>query len=231
MAKSCALLTEGFFTAGGTTTNTASVAPSAGAVAIWVFAYGTTTMSATGNGLTYNSIINEVSVDGGRIFCLVGAGASPSSGVIALTFDNDAFVNWKVVNVTGTIQTSGPTNANHGEADGSSTTPAMTLGAFAHASNGVLAYIYAIDAVTITQGTGFSMIDANAGTAMFDHSDAVMFRDDNDTSVDGSLSATAAWGIAALELVDTSAGGGGGTGLEVPRNIRSLAAVNRAANF
>jgi hypothetical protein len=208
MAKSTALLTEGNYTAGGTTTNTASIAPSAGAVAIWVFAYGTATVSATGNGLTYSEVINEASVDGGRLFCLVGAGASPSSGVVALTFDNDAFVNWKIVNVTGTIQTSGPTNTNHAEADGTSTTPAVTLGAFAHASNGVLAYIYAIDAVTITEGTGFSMIDANAGSAMFGHSDAVTFRDSNDTSVDGTLSSSAAWGIAALELVDTASAGG-----------------------
>lgn len=211
MAKACTLLDEGDFTAGGTSGNTNSISPSAGAVVILAFAYDTTTLSATGNGLTYTLVHNEVSVDGGRLFVLVGAGASPTPGVIAIGFDTDAFVDYIIVNITGSVLVSAPTNTNHDEANGTSTAPAVTLGAFANAANGTLAFIYSIDAVTVTPGTGFSLIDLNEGDAMFGHTDAVIWQDASDTSVDATLSGSAAWGIVALEIVDTAGSGGGST--------------------
>lgn len=226
MAKTCTLLTEGNHTAGGTTVNTASISPSAGAVVILAFVYDSTTLTASGNGLTYTEIHNSVTVDGGRFIVLVGAGASPTTGVIGLGFDDGAFVNWKIVQLAGTVQLAGVTNTNHVAANGSSTAPAVTLNAFANAANGTLVYVYAIDFVNITQGTGFTMIDMNPGTAMFGHSDAVMYQDANDTSVDATLDGSAGWGIIGIEIVD-SAGGGGGSSIAA---IRRYFSMMRAGN-
>lgn len=216
MAKSCVRLTAGEFVAGGTTNNTASITPAASsAVVIAIFAFGTTTMSVSGNGLTWATKVNgELGGDGGRLWIFIGAGASPSAGVITLTYDNDAFVDWVVDNITGTVNLTTPGNTNFIAATGTSTGPAATLGAFAHVSNGTWGMIYAQDSVTLTPGTGFTTVASRAGSAMFGHSDYSIFRDSNDTSVDGTLSGSAIWGIAALEIVDTAAAGGSS-----PRNL------------
>lgn len=211
MAKNCTLLTEGFHTDGGTSVATVSISPSAGAVAVWAFIYGSPTFTATGNGLTYNTVINEPVADGGRILCLVGAGASPSAGVVTLGFAEDAFVNYKIVNITGSVLVSAPTNSNHNAATGTSTSAAVGLSAFGDSANGTLAYVYGIDAVTFTAGSGFAMVDQNNGSAMFGHSDGVMWRDSNDTTADATISSSVNWGIAALEIVDTAASGGSST--------------------
>jgi hypothetical protein len=165
-------------------------------------------MSVSGNGLTWSTKVNGANAgNSGRLWVFIGAGASPSAGVITLNYDNDAFVNWAVDNITGTVNVSAPSNANTANATGASTAPACTLGAFAHASNATWAYGYAQDFTTPTQGTGFSLIDSNVGSAMFGHSDFTEFRDSNDTSVDSTLSDSATWGMVAIEIVDSAASG------------------------
>lgn len=210
MAKSCAHLTDNNYTAGGTTCNTASISPAANsAVIVAVFAFDTVTMSVSGAGLTWTTAINGVSAgNGGRIWVFVGAGASPSSGALTLTFDADAFVDWLIDNITGTVQISGASNSNVANATATSTAPAATLAAFANAANGTWAYCYAQDSTTPTAGTGFALSDSNVGSAMFGHSTFAEWRDSNDTSPDASLSDSAIWGFVALEIIDTAGSGG-----------------------
>lgn len=211
-AKTCTRLTEGNFTAGGTTNNTASISPAASSgIVVGIYAYGTTTMSVSGAGLTWTTAVNgEVVGDGGRMWVFTAAGASPSSGVLALTYDNDAFVNWAVDNITGTINLSTPSNANVVDSNGTSTTPSATLAAFGHASNGVWAYGYLQESTTITQGSGYTLVDSNVGSAMFGHSDFSQCIDSNDTSVDATLADSSVWSFVAIEIVDSASGGASG---------------------
>jgi hypothetical protein len=215
--KMCSRLTEGFFTSGGTTTNTASISPASNsAVVVGVYAYDTLTMSVSGAGLTWTTRVNGAAAsDGGRMWVFIGAGASPSSGALTLTFDEDAFVNWAVDNITGTIQIAGPSTTNVASANGTGATLSTTLGAFGNAANGVWAYGLVNDEVTLTQGSGYTLVDSNTGTAVFGFSDFSQCLDTNDTSVDATNSnAGATWSLVAIEIVD-SAGGGGSSVLPI----------------
>lgn len=232
MAKACTRLTADIENAGsGTTVNTASVSPSASsAVVVAVIGFNGASMAVSGLGLTWTTKINgfQYATDH-RIWVFVAYG-SPSAGAITLTYDDGTFLAWVVDNITGTVSST-PTNTNTATGSGTSTAPAATLGAFANAANGTWAYYVAQDSTTCTPGTGFTQVAERESTSLFDWTDATEFRDSNDTSVDATVGASVAWGMAALEIADTAGEGGGGTGLDVPRNIRSLAAVNRAANF
>jgi cytidylate kinase len=120
-----------------------------------------------------------------------------------------------VDNITGTVSST-PTNANTATGSGTSTTPAATLGAFADAANGTWAYYVAQESTTCTAGTGFTQVAERESTSLFDFSDATEFRDSNDTSVDATVGASAAWGMVALEIVEAAAGG------STPKNLMLL---------
>jgi hypothetical protein len=211
-AKTCTRLTEGNFTSGGTTNDTDSISPAASSgIAVGIYAYNTATMSVSGAGLTWTTAVNgEVVGDGGRMWVFTAAGASPSSGVLTLTYDNDAFVNWVVDNITGTINLSTPSNANVVDNTGTSAAPSATLGAFGHASNGVWAYGYLQESTTVTQGSGYTLVDSNIGSAMFGHTDFSQCIDSNDTSVDATLADSSIWSFVAIEIVDSASGGASG---------------------
>lgn len=211
MSKSSTRLTAGFHDSGGTTADTASVSPVANsAVVVTVVSFDTATMSISGNGLTWATKVNGTDLGGGwRLWCFIGAGASPSSGAIQFTFDTDGFLDWVVDNVTGTVLMSAPSSSNVSTSQGTDGAPSLTLGAFAHASNGVWAFVYAQDDVTFTEGSGFSPVASRNGTALFGHSDFSMYQDANDTSVNASLSLAAVWYMVALEIVDTAPPGEG----------------------
>lgn len=84
---------------------------------------------------------------------------------------------------------------------GSSTTPNVTLGAFAGAGNGTLEIIASASELNPTVGTGFTQLSENQGTVQGDWL-TVGWRVDNDTSVDASSSTTSdIWGIIGVELV------------------------------
>lgn len=208
MAKSVARLTEGNFVAGGTTTNTASISPAASsALIVAVVAFDSATMSISGAGLTWTTRINGAAfADGSLLWVFVAAGASPSAGVLTLTFDTDAFVNWAVDSVTGTVSLSAPSTTNTVVATGTGTALAGTLAAFGNASNGTWAYGLSADEVTNTQGSGFTLVDTNKGTAIFSYTDFSEFRDSNDTSPDASTDTSAAWGFAAIEIAEAAGG-------------------------
>jgi hypothetical protein len=210
MAKACARLTSGIEASGsGTTVNTASVSPSASsAIIVKVTGFNGANMSVSGLGLTWTTKHNGFQYNGAdhRIWTFVAYG-SPSAGVITLTYDDGTFLDWLVDNITGTVSST-PTNANTATGSGTGNAAAATLGAFAHASNGTWAACVAQDsAATIAPGTGFTEILERQG--LFDWADATEFRDSNDTSVDATLTESPAWGMVALEIVDTASASSG----------------------
>lgn len=212
MAKSCTRLTNGIESSGsGTTVNSASVSPAASsAIVVVAVAFNTATMSVSGLGLTWTTKVNgfQYATDH-RIWVFVAYG-SPSAGALTFTYDDGGFLGWVVDNITGTISST-PTNANTATGSGTSTAPLATLAAFAHASNGTWGYCVAQDAVSHEPGTGFTEVLQRVG--LFDFEDSTIFRDSNDTTADVTLSGSAAWGMVAMEIVDTaSAGGGTGRG-------------------
>lgn len=215
MAKSCTRLTNGVEASGsGTTVNTASSSPGANsATVVAVVGFNGANMSVSGLGLTWATKINgfQYATDH-RIWVFVGYG-SPSAGAIALTYDDGTFLAWVVDNITGTVSST-PTNANTATGSGTSAAPAATLGAFAHASNGTWSYCVGQDSVSHTPGTGFTEVLERDG--LFDWPDTTQFKDSNDTSVDETLSGSAAWGMVALEIVDTASEGGGAANVGQP---------------
>jgi hypothetical protein len=208
MAKSCTRLTSGIESSGsGTTVNTASVSPGANsAIVVAVVGFNGANMAISGGGLSWTTKINgfQYATDH-RIWVFVAYG-SPSAGVLTLTYDDGTFLAWSVDNITGTVSST-PTNANTATGSGTSTTPAATLGAFADAANGTWAYYVAQESTTCAPGTGFAQVAERESTSLFDFTDATQFRDSNDTSVDATVGASAAWGMVTLEIVESAAGG------------------------
>lgn len=207
MAKACSRLTNGIESSGsGTTVNTASVSPAANsAIVVAVVGFNGVNMAVSGGGLTWSTKINgyQYATDH-RIWVFVAYG-SPAAGALTLTYDDGTFLAWVVDNITGTVSST-PTNANTATGSGSSTAPLATLGAFAHASNGTWGYCVAQDAAAHTPGTGFAEVLQRAG--LFDFEDSTIYQDANDTTADVTLSLSAAWGMVAMEIVDTASAGG-----------------------
>lgn len=166
-------------------------------------------MAVSGLGLTWTTKINAFSYATDHYISVFVAYGSPSAGVITLTYDDGTFLAWVVDNITGTVSST-PTNANTATGSGTGTAVAATLGAFGNASNGTWAYcVQQESAATFTAGSGFTEILERQG--LFDWPDITEFKDSNDTSVDATSSESAAWGMVALEIVDTAGAGGGGT--------------------
>ena len=102
-------------------------------------------------------------------------------------------------------------NANTGAAvqvtalaTGTGTAPLATLGAFGSSANATLGICDARTGTNVfTAGTGFTRIlnQAPGGTLRC----AVEWRNDNDTTVDGTLSSGNSWAMRAIELQDVSA--------------------------
>lgn len=208
MAKACSRLTSGIEATGsGTTINTASVSPAASsAIIVAVVHFNGAPMAVSGLGLTWTTKINAFSYGTDHYISVFVAYGSPSAGVISLTYDDGTFLAWVVDNITGTVSST-PTNANTATGSGTGTALAATLGAFANGANGTWAYCVQQDsAATITPGTGFAEVLERQG--LFDWPDATQFRDSNDTSVDATSSESAAWGLVAMEIAETAAGGG-----------------------
>lgn len=211
MAKACTRLTSGIESGGsGTTVDTASVSPSASsAIVVAVIGFNGANMAVSGLGLTWTTKINAFQYATDHyIWVFVGYG-SPSAGVITLTYDDGTYVGWVVDNITGTVSST-PTNANTATGSGTGTAALATLGTFADAANGTWGYCVAQDAVNHEPGTGFTEVAQRTG--LFDFEDSTIFRDSNDTSVDVTLSGSAAWGMVALEIVEAAAGGSTGRG-------------------
>lgn len=205
MAKSCTRLTSGVESTGsGTSIQSASISPAANsAIAIAVPAFSTTTMSVSGLGLAWTTKVSGFEyATGHRIWTFVGYG-SPSSGQLTFTYDEGGFLGWVVDNITGTVSST-PTNANTATGSGTGTAALATLGAFGNAANGTWGYCIAQDAVSHEPGTGFTEVLQRDG--LFDFVDSTIFQDANDTTVDVTLGGSAAWGFAAMEIVDSAGG-------------------------
>lgn len=204
--KTCTHLTRGSYVEGGTTTaGTESISPAAGAVTVRVLSFDTETMSVSGAGLTWTTRVNGTVVgDGARMWIFIGASASPSAGPLTFTFDNDAFIDWSVTNITGTVNLAAPSTANALAANGTGTALAVTLSAFSNAANGVIAYGIVNDSTTITQGTGFTSVNSSNAGAIFGYSDITQCTNTSDTSVDATSADSAIWSFVAVEIADST---------------------------
>lgn len=209
MAKTCTHLTHGNYTGGGTTVNTASISPAANSVVILaVTAFDGASMSASGNGLTYTAVIDGVLLGDHRLWVFVGAGASPSAGVITLTFAADTFVNWYVDNVTGTVDLTTPVVVSNAQtATAISAAASDTMNAFGSATNGTWAYLQIEDSLTITEGSGFTDVYTGIGDAIFSFSQSSEYKDINDTTPDFGISASVRWRQGSLEISNAASGG------------------------
>lgn len=203
MAKACTRLTNGIESSGsGTTVNSASVSPAASsAIVVAVVHFNGASMAVSGLSLTWTTKVNAFSYGTDHYISVFVGYGSPSAGAISLTYADGTFLAWVVDNITGTVSST-PTNANTATGSGTSTAPLATLGAFADAANATWGYCVAQDAVSHTPGTGFTEILQRPG--LFDFEDSTIFKDSNDTTVDVTLGGSAAWGMAALEIVDSA---------------------------
>lgn len=104
MAVGASLLTAGNSIAGGTSFNTASIAPAANElILLWVESHPTATPTATGNSLTWVQV-TQVALGNSRGTLLRAMGASPSSGVVTIDFGatSQDSVSWIVIDYSGT---------------------------------------------------------------------------------------------------------------------------------
>lgn len=210
-------LTTGGDTDGNSTASTASITPSANKLILLTVVSRTgitadpNQPTASGNGLTW-VVINSVVYDATsssrrRVTCLRAMGASPSSGAVAIDFggQNQTDVAW-VVDELSSIDTSG-TNGSGAivqtalASDGTNTvsTITATLAAFGSTNNATYGSIGAGgNTFTFTPGSGFATIGDNAPSANLRATSE--FRNDNDTTVNFSLSGNQEMGLIAIEI-------------------------------
>jgi len=163
--------------------------------------------SVAGNGLTWvkvNSVKYKVGVNEDRsIWVYRALGASPSAGSIVITFPTTKFdCHWSVVEFAD-VDTGG-TNGSVAVVQsvtnaGAGTTPSVTLAAFGSVDNATYGAFGAGNATVnlFAAGAGFAEIHEVNG-----QSSSIMseWRNDNDTSVNATISVSIAWGGIAIEI-------------------------------
>lgn len=210
-------LTTGGDADGNSTASTASITPSANKLILLTVVSKTAITTdpnqptASGNGLTWvviNSVVYDTtSSSRRRVTCLRAMGASPSSGALAIDFggQNQTNVDWVIDELSDT-DTSG-TNGSGAivqtalASDGTNTvsTITATLAAFGSTNNATYGSIGAGgNTFTITAGSGFIIIGDSATTNQLRAS--TEFRNDNDTTVDFSMSGNQEMGLVAIEI-------------------------------
>lgn len=198
MAVSITKLTRGF-TDDVTSTNTASITPSANKLVLLAVSgrngLGTepATPTISGNGLTWvliNSIFFTTSGFSRRkLFLYRAMGASPSSGAITINFGETTTILWAVAECTG-MDTSGTNgsgaivqSATAKDETNSTNTLTVTLGAFGSTNNATFGcYSQSSPTDAVTPGSGFTELEELG--ASFSTKLHTEFKDTNDTSVD-----------------------------------------------
>lgn len=203
------LMTLSFDNTNGSTYATSSIAAHEDHLLIgavvngWLFGPGTQTVSSShGTWVQDDSTVFAVGHHALRLWRTM-----PSSDVtdvidMVMSSGSNGHAAWAFYEI-GNVDTSG-TNGSGAivqtdTASSAGTTPSVTLSSFADSHNGVVAFIGAFDgAVTFTPGTGFT----SSGYVYDDGPDilAAQFRDDNDTSVNATLSTSEDWAIIAAEI-------------------------------
>lgn len=210
-AAVCTGLTSGLADNAATSYATASVTPTANRLVLVAVhsanqneTPGTPTLS--GNGLTYVQVatvlFDTIAAPDGRLTLFRAMGAAPSAGAITISFTaNQDGANWSVVECSGTD--TGGTNGSAAVVQSatnrtnSASSLTVTLAAFGSTDNATYG-AFAIGATqALVQGTGFTEIHEVQSSDTPARSTMTEWRNDNDTSVDGSwASLNTAAGIA-----------------------------------
>lgn len=208
-------LTSGGDLDGGSSSSTASIAPTANRLILLTVSSRTgitanpNQPTVTGNGLTWvaiNSIVYDTTSSSRRRVTLFRAmGAAPSAGAVAIDFGGQAQtdVGWSVDQSSSGVDISGTNGSgaivqsatNKDEAGGTSLT--VTLAAFGNSGNATFgAFAIGDFGITPTVGSGFTMlgqsnIGSGNGVDCFTE-----YKSTNDTSVDMDFGVALSGGIA-----------------------------------
>lgn len=212
MAVAGSNLTTGADTGGDASSTTASISPGSNRLVLLTVDQRTgistdpNQPTATGNGLTWvvvNSIVYDTtSSSRKRVTVLRAMGASPSSGAVTIDFggQNNTDVHWSIDEFTG-VDTSGTNGSGaivqsvaEKDESGSASTLVVDLAAFGSTSNATFGGFGLSTETGYAVGSGFSLL----GTAnTFTGSARVIseFRNDNDTTVDITMTGSLVGGI------------------------------------
>ena len=152
--------------------------------------------SITGAGLTWVEVA-EVQYDtiaSPRVTLAVyrALGPSPSPGALTITMDGPASEASWIIAEFGNVDTSGTNGSgavvqNDTDRSDSDTSITSNLAAFGNTANATVGCFSVTGANTWTEGTGFTEISELSG----DQSSQMQFRNDNDTTVDATISGSA----------------------------------------
>lgn len=207
---------SGHSTSTASSYNTASVSPTSGRVHFLAVASGggstRNTPTVTGASMTWTQV-TTLEINGFvRLTVFRTYSTSPGSGALTIDFDGQnqdrcAWIldNFTETRVTGTNASNAVVQSN-GTSGSSASTVSTTLSAFASVDN-------ATYGACVTQNSGIRTITAGTGFTELDEEDtgdnimalATMFRNDNDTSVDFTASASSTHlGVIGVELANLS---------------------------
>ncbi len=167
--------------------------------------------SVTGNGLTWVQIATVL--NNKRVTLYRAMGASPSSGVLTITFPSEQTgCMWNLSEYGTDIDTTGSNGSGATGSDAnivtntadSVTALTVTLAAFSDAGNATFGAFGTPAQATFTEGTGFTLI-AKKNQSAPGISNISEFRNDNDTSVDVTIDTTTDLAGIAVELFAASA--------------------------
>lgn len=210
-------LTDGVSSASPTAPATASVSPTQNRLQLLLVnvTRGDSTnpaqpSSVTGCGLTWvlvdSSQYDAAGLGRGSAF-LYRALGTPTTGAVTITLGYTAsFVAW-TWDEFGSVNNSGTNGSGaivqNAKATGTGNSPSVTLSAFGSTDNATYGGLAHRDAngATFTAGTGFTELGENGTTSTQRVFAASEWRNDNDTSVDGTVTSGAdGWAMFAVEI-------------------------------
>lgn len=164
---------------------------------------GTTAITISGNGLTWDVVQSHV-VAGHRQMVFRGMGASPSTGAITFTGTTFDSIVWSVAEFSG-VDTSGTNGsgaiAQSKVATGTSTTPTVTLDTAIGSGGATYGAVSNASDTTVTPGASYTEIhDLNAGGS--GESASLLeteYRLAGNVVINATIS-SAAWGVIGIEI-------------------------------
>lgn len=195
---------------------TASIAPTANNLQLLVVISnalsGTTnTPTATGAGLTWTQVLSFPNSDSPtqRMTVFRALSASPSSGAVTVDFggqNQNHFTHtidqFSRVDVSGTNGSGAIVQSNTKEQTGSSS-PSLTLSAFANANNAVYGAIFQNGSVTFTHGSNFTELASTLAA----YSVESQWANNPQTTIDWTLGNTNKLEMIAIEIGAQKSGG------------------------
>jgi hypothetical protein len=215
-------LTVGSDVDGGSTATTASISPGTNKLVLLTveartnLTADTNEPTVTGAGLTWvlvNSVLYDTTSASRKRISVFRAMGTPTPGALTIDYGGQAQTNivWSISEFSG-MKTTGSNGADaivqsatNKDETVTTGTLTVTLGAFASANNATFGAFAADGAstLTFTPGTGFTTLGATttlSGASEIQVADE--YKNSNDTSVDGTWSASSMLGGVAVEIAD-----------------------------